>query len=103
MVLGERLEALLEWMRGQQADAFDAEIFVDKHHVQERVYGQHAAFGWIGKNTCLINREQGSHFFLPASRPILRSSMTRPASINAQRARSASTPARPVPSSMLAS
>jgi len=64
VVLGERLQALLEWMRGQQADAFDAEIFVDKHHVQERVYAQHAGLGWIGKNTCLINREQGSFLFL---------------------------------------
>ena len=64
VVLGERLQALLEWMRGEQADAFDAEIFVDKHHVQERVYAQHAGLGWIGKNTCLINREQGSYLFL---------------------------------------
>src|SRR5688572_23974087 len=64
VVLGERLQALLEWMRGQLADAFDAEIFVDKHHVQERVYAQHAGLGWIGKNTCLINREQGSYLFL---------------------------------------
>ena len=64
VVLGERLQALLEWMRGQQTDAFEAEIFVDKHHVQERVYALHAGLGWIGKNTCLINREQGSYLFL---------------------------------------
>jgi epoxyqueuosine reductase len=64
VVLGERLQALLEWMRSQQKDAFESEIFVDKHHVQERVYAQHAGLGWIGKNTCLINREQGSFLFL---------------------------------------
>lgn len=64
VVLGERLHALLEWMRTQQPEGFDAEVFVDKHHVQERVYAQHAGLGWIGKNTCVINREQGSYFFL---------------------------------------
>jgi epoxyqueuosine reductase len=64
VVLGERLHALLEWMRAQQPEPFDAEVFVDKHHVQERVYAQHAGLGWIGKNTCVINRELGSYFFL---------------------------------------
>jgi epoxyqueuosine reductase len=63
-VLGERLHALREWMRAQSAQQFDAEIFVDKHHVQERVFAQYAGLGWIGKNTCLINREQGSWLFL---------------------------------------
>jgi epoxyqueuosine reductase len=64
VVLGERLTALLAWMRDRQPEGFDAEMFVDKHHVQERVYGQYAGLGWIGKNTLLINREQGSYFFL---------------------------------------
>jgi epoxyqueuosine reductase len=64
VVLGDRLRVLVEWMRGQQHDPFDAAIFVDKHHVQERVYAQHAGVGWIGKNTCVINRDQGSWMFL---------------------------------------
>ena len=64
VVLGGRLRALLDWMKAQQPEPFDADLFVDKHHVQERVYAQHAGLGWIGKNTCLINREQGSYFFL---------------------------------------
>ena len=64
VVLADRLHALLDWMKAQQPDPFDAELFVDKHHVQERVYAQHAGLGWIGKNTCVINREQGSYFFL---------------------------------------
>ena len=63
-VLGERLHELREWMRTHTAEPFDAEIFVDKHHVQERVFAQYAGLGWIGKNTCLINREQGSWLFL---------------------------------------
>lgn len=63
-VLGDRLHALREWMREQSPAPFDAELFVDKHHVQERVFAQYAGLGWIGKNTCLINREQGSWLFL---------------------------------------
>lgn len=64
LVLAERLEQLVAWMRQQQADPFDTAIFVDKHHVQERVYAQHAGVGWIGKNSCVINLELGSFLFL---------------------------------------
>ena len=51
-------------MREQSAAPFDARIFVDKHHVQERVFAKHAGLGWIGKNTCLINPDIGSWMFL---------------------------------------
>lgn len=64
IVLAERLEALVSWMRARRAEAFDAEVFVDKHHVQERVYARHAGIGWIGKNSCVINPELGSWLLL---------------------------------------
>jgi epoxyqueuosine reductase len=64
LVLSSRLEALVAWMREQQSEPFAAAIFVDKHHVQERVFARHAGLGWIGKNTCLINPELGSWLFL---------------------------------------
>src|SRR5262245_931279 len=51
-------------MRGVSDTPFDAAIFVDKHHVQERVYARHAGLGWIGKNTCVINPDIGSWIFL---------------------------------------
>ncbi len=63
-VLAERLDRLVAWMRGEQAEPFESAIFVDKHHVQERVYAQHAGLGWIGKNSCVINPELGSFMFL---------------------------------------
>jgi epoxyqueuosine reductase len=63
-VLAERLESLVSWMREERAEDFDAAIFVDKHHVQERVFARYAGIGWIGKNTCLINPEVGSWLFL---------------------------------------
>jgi epoxyqueuosine reductase len=64
IVLAERLDSLADWMRAQHGAPFDAAIFVDKHHVQERVFAKYAGLGWIGKNTCLINPTLGSYLFL---------------------------------------
>ena len=63
-VLVRRLDALLAWMRQQTTEPFEARAYVDTGPVQERVYGQYAGLGWIGKNTCLINAEHGSFLFL---------------------------------------
>lgn len=64
LVLAERLQQLVAWMRERHSAPFETAIFVDKHHVQERVYAQHAGIGWIGKNSCVINPELGSFMFL---------------------------------------
>ena len=63
-VLKHRLDALLAWMRAESPEPFDARAYVDTGPVQERVYGQYAGLGWIGKNTCLINPDLGSWLFL---------------------------------------
>lgn len=64
VVLRERLEALLHWMRAEEGGDFDARLYVDTGPVQERVYALHAGLGWIGKNTCLINPALGSWLLL---------------------------------------
>src|SRR6185295_114100 len=63
-VIGARMEHLLDWMRLNSADPFEARAYVDTGPVQERVYAQYAGIGWIGKNTCVINPEKGSWIFL---------------------------------------
>ena len=63
-VIEDRLIGFVAWMKAVAAEPFEAAHFVDKHHVQERVYAQYAGVGWIGKNTCIINRDQGSWMFL---------------------------------------
>jgi epoxyqueuosine reductase len=64
VVLAERLEELVAWIREQDDEPFESAIFVDKHHVQERVFAKYAGLGWIGKNTCLISPGVGSWMFL---------------------------------------
>ena len=63
-VIGERMEALLAWMRERAGDVFDARAYVDTGPVQEKVYAQYAGLGWIGKNTCVISPSLGSWIFL---------------------------------------
>ena len=65
-VIGQRMEALLAWMRAQSPEPFEARAYVDTGPVQERVYARHAGIGWIGKNSCVINPEIGSWIFLSA-------------------------------------
>jgi epoxyqueuosine reductase len=64
VVIQERLDRLTAWMAASAGEGFEARAYVDTGPVQERVYAHHAGLGWIGKNTCVINPEQGSWVFL---------------------------------------
>ena len=63
-VLRQGLERLVRRIQEQHEEPFDWKICVDTAPLLERSYAQSAGLGWIGKNTCLINQQQGSWFFL---------------------------------------
>jgi len=47
-----------------EVDGFKYRAFVDSAPVLEKAIAQKAGLGWIGKNTILINKRDGSYFFL---------------------------------------
>ncbi|HYC86347.1 MAG TPA: tRNA epoxyqueuosine(34) reductase QueG, partial [Chryseosolibacter sp.] len=62
-VVKDKLRAFLEVIRTNIGDV-NGRVFVDSAPVMERVWAKRAGLGWIGKNSLLINRQQGSFFFL---------------------------------------
>jgi epoxyqueuosine reductase len=63
-VLGEKLDALIETLRREFPEPFEARAYVDTGPIVERVAAKYAGLGWLAKNTCLINENLGSWLFL---------------------------------------
>jgi epoxyqueuosine reductase len=63
-VLREKLQMLLNGLRKQHPQPFEARIYTDTGPINERVLAKHAGLGWLGKNTLLLNERIGSFFFL---------------------------------------
>jgi epoxyqueuosine reductase len=59
-VVRRGLERLVEKL----GPGHEFKICVDTAPLLERSYAREAGLGWIGKNTCLINQQMGSWFFL---------------------------------------
>jgi epoxyqueuosine reductase len=62
-VVRRGLEQLAEQLKAEFG-SFESRACVDTAPLLERSYAARAGLGWIGKNTCLINQENGSWFFL---------------------------------------
>ncbi|MDX2149456.1 MAG: tRNA epoxyqueuosine(34) reductase QueG [Bryobacteraceae bacterium] len=63
LVLRQGLERLAGSLREEYGD-FEYRACVDTAPLLERSLARLAGLGWIGKNTCLINQQAGSWFFL---------------------------------------
>lgn len=62
-VIKEKLKILISRINSEVGE-LKARPFVDSAPVLERSWAARAGLGWIGKNTCLITKEQGSFFFI---------------------------------------
>ncbi len=62
-LMRNRLQKLAERLQ-DEFGPFGHRVFVDSAPVLERALARNAGLGWIGKHTCLIDREGGSWFFL---------------------------------------
>ncbi len=62
-LLRSRLQKLADRIE-ESVGPFGYRAFVDSAPVLERALARDAGLGWIGKHTCLINRNAGSWFFL---------------------------------------
>lgn len=48
----------------EKIGSFNVRAFVDSAPVMDKVWAKKSGLGWIGKNTNLINKQQGSFFFI---------------------------------------
>ncbi|WP_434025913.1 tRNA epoxyqueuosine(34) reductase QueG [[Pseudomonas] boreopolis] len=62
-LMRNRLQKLAEKVQAE-IGPFGHRVFVDSAPVLERALARNAGLGWIGKHTCLIDRQGGSWFFL---------------------------------------
>ncbi len=62
-VVKRKLTQLVQYIKDFSGN-INIRSFVDSAPVMERVWAEKAGLGWIGKHALLINKQQGSYFFL---------------------------------------
>ncbi|MBX2869481.1 MAG: tRNA epoxyqueuosine(34) reductase QueG [Acidiferrobacterales bacterium] len=77
-VVRKKLQKLADWINSE-VESFGYRVFCDSAPVLEKPLARQAGLGWTGKHTNLLNRQQGSYFFLgelyvniplPVDRPV---------------------------------
>ena len=63
-ILKKRLHSLREFIENESPEICKNRVYIDTGPVVDRVQAKYAGIGWFGKNTCLINQQQGSWFFI---------------------------------------
>ena len=61
-IMKKRLNKIVNFLN--QVFPCKTRICVDTSPVLDRLYAYHAGLGWFGKNTCILNQNYGSYFFL---------------------------------------
>ncbi|PCI99886.1 MAG: tRNA epoxyqueuosine(34) reductase QueG [Flavobacteriales bacterium] len=62
-VIKDKLKDIVHFINDEIGEV-SARVFVDSAPVLDRAWANKSGLGWIGKNGMLINKEQGSFFFL---------------------------------------
>jgi len=62
-VIKDKLKDILHYINDNIGEV-DARVFTDSAPVLDRAWAKKGGLGWIGKNGMLINKNQGSFFFL---------------------------------------
>ena len=62
-VIKRKLFLFIDQIR-EEIGEVDGRVFVDSAPVMDKAWAKRSGLGWIGKNTNLINKNQGSFFFI---------------------------------------
>ncbi|MCK4568706.1 MAG: tRNA epoxyqueuosine(34) reductase QueG [Bacteroidales bacterium] len=62
-VIKEKLQKIVDGVEDEVGKVI-ARVFVDSAPVLEKAWAVKCGLGWIGKNSCLINKKKGSFFFI---------------------------------------
>lgn len=63
IIIKDKLFTLLDFIRTEIGEV-DGRVFVDSAPVLDRAWAKRSGLGWIGKNSNLLTKEQGSFFFI---------------------------------------
>ena len=63
-IMAAKLETFRKAITEKAGPEFESKLYVDTGPVVEQVYAEQAGLGWQGKNTCLIDEELGSFYFI---------------------------------------